>query len=292
MLCDSNNSSVWESVPPYNYVKCNECGLIYASPRNSKAAQKQVLNNDGEYWVAQSKLGKGAPVLSTQKNETRKVNFVKEWIKKGRLLDVGSAYGGFLTCAKERGFDVTGVEIAEPFGFKAKDQGLNILLGDILEVDLTGKAYDVVTLWDTIEHLSQPLETLKKLHKHMNNGALLFIFTPNAEGTSAFLFGNNWWVFQPEFHLVMFSQKTLRRMVEKAGFKVKMVRSLNVITRETAYKLNYRTLLSRESYLSNGKRTSFIKVIINISLKIIDKIFPSFTSLLNIGDDILLVAQK
>lgn len=100
--------------------------------------------------------------------------------EKGNLLDIGSFAGVFLRKAMAKGFNVQGIEVNRVIAEHARDvQKLNVIHGKFLDTDLPLNHYDLITLIDVLEHLRNPLLSIKKCHTHLKSGGLLVIKVPN-----------------------------------------------------------------------------------------------------------------
>ncbi len=147
---------------------------------------------------------------------------IKQFSKKGRILDVGCAYGFFLEVAEEEGWEGYGVEISEYAARYAKEElGLKVSLGELKEVRYPSEYFEVVTLWDVIEHLPDPLGELKEINRILRKGGIVALSTPAIDSLFAKLSGKRWIGFQcPWEHIYYFSRSTISKLLEKAGFEV------------------------------------------------------------------------
>jgi 2-polyprenyl-3-methyl-5-hydroxy-6-metoxy-1,4-benzoquinol methylase len=137
---------------------------------------------------------------------------------KGRLLDMGCAAGFFLAEARKDGWSVAGTELSGQMREYAEERlGLRV----VAEVaELGGERFDVVTMWEVIEHLPAPLEALRELHSTLAPGGLVCLSTPNTAHLQAQRQPEDWWEFKPPAHLTYFTPETLSRLVEEAGYAV------------------------------------------------------------------------
>ncbi len=143
---------------------------------------------------------------------------------KMRLLDVGCGPGFFLDLAS-RHFEVTGVEPAKEAAAYARD----VLRLDVIEAEFHASLYhpasfDVITLFDTIEHLADPGRTLRDLHSLMRPGGTLMITTGDFSSMMAKLSGSRWHLITPPDHLFFFTKKSLLDLLKVQGFKPLSVR--------------------------------------------------------------------
>lgn len=141
----------------------------------------------------------------------------------GRLLEVGSAYGFFLVEAR-RFFEVEGIDVcAEAIAYGREQFGLNLYCADFREFETT-RPYNVVCMWDTIEHLFHPREYLARARDLLVEGGHLFLTTGDIGSLLARFRGRKWRQIHPPTHLHYFSQATIRHLLERTGFRVMGIR--------------------------------------------------------------------
>lgn len=141
---------------------------------------------------------------------------------RGRLLDVGCGAGYFLDAAREAGWQVRGVELSEAAVRVGREKlGLDIFQGTLAGAALPAAAFDVVTLFEVLEHLRDPGSALAEARRLLRPGGLLAIQVPNdlnAYRNQAFRRDNRWWVIPP-LHLFYFTAATLAHWLRKLGFR-------------------------------------------------------------------------
>jgi 2-polyprenyl-3-methyl-5-hydroxy-6-metoxy-1,4-benzoquinol methylase len=139
----------------------------------------------------------------------------------GSLLEVGCAYGLFLDEARAKFSEVAGVDICEsPTTYAREQLGLNVRCDDFLRLDFGQRRFDVVCMWDTVEHLSAPEAYLEKAARLLNPGGTIFLTTGDISSFNARLRGANWRQIHPPSHLHYFSRDTITRLLERLGLKV------------------------------------------------------------------------
>jgi 2-polyprenyl-3-methyl-5-hydroxy-6-metoxy-1,4-benzoquinol methylase len=136
------------------------------------------------------------------------------------LLDVGAATGFFMSLAEARGFSTTGIEISDFAASLGRQKGLNIITGDLLKAPFMNGYFDVVTMCDVLEHVTDPKAILLETKRILKPEGLLLINTPDAESVVARMFGKNWHLLVPPEHLHYFSPKNLSKFLEKIGFEI------------------------------------------------------------------------
>jgi SAM-dependent methyltransferase len=134
-----------------------------------------------------------------------------------KLLDVGSHIGVFVQEARARGWDAHGLEPSAWAVEQAHAHGVPVIQGTLADVD-PGREFDVVTLWDVIEHLADPLHELQRVAAIVRPGGWVCVHTMDVDSPFARLAGSRWpWFMQ--MHLYYFSRATLTAMLSRAGFR-------------------------------------------------------------------------
>jgi len=137
------------------------------------------------------------------------------------LLEIGSAYGFFLDEVRSEFTTVQGIDITDAGVIHAREQlGLDVVQADFLAHDYGEEKFDVVCMWDTIEHLRAPHFYLEKISRLTEPGALLAITTADIETFNARLRGRQWRMIHPPTHLHYFSAASLSRLLQRYGFAV------------------------------------------------------------------------
>lgn len=136
-----------------------------------------------------------------------------------QVLDVGAATGWFLEAAAERGWQGCGLEVSEYAQKEARLRGHDVRLGGS-PADFAPSQFDLVTMWDVIEHLRNPRQTLLEAHAALRPGGLLALSTGDVGHPLSKLQGRRNRMYNPPQHLYFFSRPTLTAMLEACGFEV------------------------------------------------------------------------
>jgi 2-polyprenyl-3-methyl-5-hydroxy-6-metoxy-1,4-benzoquinol methylase len=154
-----------------------------------------------------------------------RVRVVTRWMDSGRLLDVGCGSGGFLReMHRLGGWQVQGIEIdPDMVRFAQAELGLDVSQTRLEEADFPDHAFDVVTMWDVLEHMHDPLTVLREIRRILRPGGLVICSTPNVASLDAAIFGRYWIGFDVPRHLYTFSPSTLPALLRKAALDVERV---------------------------------------------------------------------
>ena len=196
-------------------VQCRECGYVYANPRWSGDEILQAYTAVTDETYVQERAGRELTFQKHLRSLEKRVGQAN-----GRsLLDVGAYIGVFVETAARAGWQACGVEPSEWAASVAQRQGLNVIHGTQDAPELAGKQFDVITMWDVIEHVANPSGEIGKAYQLLEPGGWLVVHTMDISSLTAKLMGSRWpWLM--DMHIHYFSQKTLRQMLNKNGFEI------------------------------------------------------------------------
>jgi 2-polyprenyl-3-methyl-5-hydroxy-6-metoxy-1,4-benzoquinol methylase len=237
-LCGADDTALLAEIDSFHIVRCRQCGLTYVNPR---FAQQELHEIYTESYYDHDGIKNGQKFFGyddyVQDEENIKITFAKRLAvierlagdmarphsaKNCQLLDVGCATGFFLDLARSKGWNVVGTEVSS-FGasFAQERFGLDVRLGTLRDLHLNDQTFDVVTMWDVIEHVLDPMAELLEVHRVLRQGGLLSIITPDANSLVARLLGSRWEEYRRvREHVYFFSRRTLTEMLRKAGFEI------------------------------------------------------------------------
>lgn len=244
-------------------VRCQQCGLIYQSPRPTESeiagyypdqyypaddtgSRRKVdrlfqrFSNAFKKAIMVEFYGypRATGAQNTWRTFLRRLVLLPEYCHlklvgreilpfhgQGRILDVGCGPGKLLRVLRERGWDTYGVDFSAVAVEAARQQGLNVQLGDLFQACYESQFFDVVLFNHSLEHMFRPLEVLREAHRILKTDGRLIIYIPNATSLEARLFGR-WWVhWDLPRHLYHFGPDTLARLLRQAGFPHVQIKS-------------------------------------------------------------------
>lgn len=197
--------------------ECRQCGLIFVSPRLPEELIVQGYADAvdprhlAQAAAREASFGRALDGLLARHRWLRPTGATP-------LLDIGCAGGSFLAAARERGFAVRGIEPSAWLAEQGRAHyGLQIDAG-LFDADRYGEgSFDVVTLWDVLEHVSSPRELLAGIHRVLRPGGALIINVPTIDSVTARVLRGRW-PFYLGVHLYYFTTSSLTRYLVETGF--------------------------------------------------------------------------
>jgi len=254
-----------DKVKDYDYRDCPTCG--------HKADDPIFIKNQGAYCYCPScrhiylsnqlsseKLlafysGYPTSTLEWHLNETE---FYRRIYLKGlssiqsisagsKILDIGCSSGLFLSVAIDNGFDGFGVEPNESEAEYARLNGIKVIGSTVTELDKSS-FFDVITLWDVLEHIKDPVGYVKSLKSILRPGGHVFVQVPTSDSLAARILRSSCNMFDGVEHLTLFSKHSLDLAFTSAGYALV---SFQTIISET-YAINNYLSYANDAYLDNS----------------------------------------
>jgi 2-polyprenyl-3-methyl-5-hydroxy-6-metoxy-1,4-benzoquinol methylase len=218
-LCGADDPAFWFEKEEFRYVRCRRCGLVYVTPRLQDHFQQQdkfyQAITGGDFEGAAKQDRRPRRLMSLLKIARSYLNYKRI----GALLDVGCGFGIFLDAAKSVGWKAYGLEVASaPASIAARYH--DVFKGPLPDAPYEPNSFDVVRLNNVLEHVSNPRALVRHIGRVLRPGGLLYISTPNFESFTLALQGAGWRYVCGQYHIYLFSPKTLLRLMEAEGFKV------------------------------------------------------------------------
>jgi 2-polyprenyl-3-methyl-5-hydroxy-6-metoxy-1,4-benzoquinol methylase len=195
-------------------VRCVTCRLVMTNPRDSDDTLARV------YAALSDRLYEQEDVNRTRSAQ-RSLSLVAEFVRPpARLLDVGCATGIFVRVAHEAGWRTTGFDASAwaVMQARARCPSAEFHSGRLEELSFAKGGFDVITMWDVLEHVSAPLYTLLRVREWLTPEGWLFLSLPNADSLVARTMGRRWVLLLRE-HLWYFSPMTISGLLRRAGFE-------------------------------------------------------------------------
>ena len=203
-----------------NILECDNCGLVFLSSFNH--IMKSHYEDSGMHDREALDIDKW--LESTEEDDNRRYQFIKEKITNKAVLDFGCGIGGFLSMAENSARMVAGVELETALQSSFQQRKLNVFSN----LNLVRGRYNVITAFHVIEHLANPKDTLMHLSDFLTEDGLMIVEVPNSNDALLTLYENR--PFQDftywSQHLFLFNEKTITDLVRQSGLKIKWVKHI------------------------------------------------------------------
>ena len=237
-------------------VRCDNCGLIYVNPIEKGIEKNYETIEDRDYLKSKEAR------TETFKRDLREIEKYK---KKGKILDIGCGPGLFLKVAKDNEWEDYGVELSKWAFDYGKNMGVNIINKRLEKVKFNDEFFDVITLWDVIEHVENPSGLLLEIKRILKNDGIIVLNTPNIGSAFAKIMGKRWWNLMG-MHIYYFDKKTIIKILEKNGYKIIKIKSYSriIIPRYSVEWIkNYKIIYSFLKFIFDKTFLGNIKIRVN-----------------------------
>ncbi len=205
----------------HEYWWCSLCGTAFLA-----ANRINNVRYDGEYYAPWEQGEHGLELTRYCKSLTFQswLSLLEKWCRPGRLLDVGCAMGFLLQVAVARGWQASGIEVSDYAARRAAADGRCVVhCGTLQDHPFQTGSFDVVSMFDVLEHLESPHLALQQVHALLKSRGFLILSTPNLDSWSSTLLGSRWPQRKPE-HRFLFSRSSIRRLLHETGFQLVRIR--------------------------------------------------------------------
>ncbi|HEV3440576.1 MAG TPA: class I SAM-dependent methyltransferase [Gemmata sp.] len=210
-------------------VRCRHCGLTYTNPRpTAESLAPFYPPHYPPHALPRNSQGSRLPSRFWSRIFGRPCPERRgslPWPSPGRLLDFGCGGGSYLCEMASRGWRVTGLDVSPQVVRSIQENlGVDAIAGTLPHPDLTPGLFDVITMWQSLEHVHRPLAVLRAAYELLIPGGKLIVAVPNFDSLTAEWFGENWFGLDLPRHLTHFTPPTLTEMLRTSGFRVTAIR--------------------------------------------------------------------
>lgn len=221
IVCRSEGPTLLFVKDEYSIVRCKHCGLVYVGEELESIDFEKIYGESyytgGSHQVFSNYLGEERSRRASARRRVWALQLLK---RSGRLLDVGCAAGFFLAEAR-RYYEVQGVELSEFSSTFARDRfGLDVFTGTLQQAELPSRSFDLVTLWDVIEHVPDPDAVLAEAARLLKADGRLILTTGDIGSSYAQHKGSQWHLLAPPWHMYYFSRNTIAKLGSNVGLRV------------------------------------------------------------------------
>lgn len=234
-ICKQKDTSLLYRKNDYSIAKCHSCDLQFRVPQASHEELRQIYTDYYHPWKLEKEVEEVIKKTKTEAFEKR-LQEIQNYVHRGKILDVGCATGFFLEKAKSKGFEPYGVELSESFFKEAHNKfGDRISWGTMEDIPFENNFFDVITMFDLLEHVKDPTITLRCCRTVLTPNGIIAAVLPDTSSLTAKLMRKNWIHYKKE-HLFYFSKKNISALLKQESFDViKIVPAIKVISLKHLY---------------------------------------------------------
>lgn len=214
----------WEYGIPYSgdLVQCVNCNLVRMYPLPTIEELGAFYPSDyANYSYPQGRLYQFLLQLYQRSDRTEIEGLVG---KTGRILDIGCSDGSYLDSLRGKGeWELCGTEFSDSAAIKAKDKGYCVFVGELETLSLPNEHFRLIRLNHVIEHVLNPVSTMKEVWRVLEIDGCVVLETPNINCPDFILLKRFWGALHYPRHLHLFSTDCLSKMAQKAGFVLERV---------------------------------------------------------------------
>ncbi|NVO03979.1 MAG: class I SAM-dependent methyltransferase [Bacteroidetes bacterium] len=247
LICNSN---IIKELPRYrsNYlVKCKSCGFVFCN----KIPEIDELKNHYNGYPRNTDISS-----ITIKRYHELLNVFEKYRFSNNILDIGCGDGHFLVVAKERNWNVYGTEYTNEAIKICRAKKIEVSKG-ILDVNNYDQInFDVITSFEVIEHINNPVEEVININKLLRIGGAFYFTTPNFNSLNRSILKNEWSVIEFPEHLSYYTRKTISELLKKNNFEKKFFQVSGFSFSQLLKKKSHREIGNEKKVIEENFRAS------------------------------------
>jgi len=201
----------------FSILRCNKCNLAFTSPVLIKKDLKEYYHGYRDYanrrfWSPIEKL-----IYFWHK---KRVKHIKKLVDRGKILDVGCGRALELEMLKKDGWSTYATEFSKELRKNLLKKGVQPFFCEIWQLRKKNNFFDVITLWHSLEHISDPEKVIKTSNRLLRKNGYLIIEVPNLGSFERKLFGQFWFHLDVPRHLYHFPKESLFKKLKENHFKI------------------------------------------------------------------------
>lgn len=256
-VCQDEEIAFYVEAYGFAMSRCGGCGLLFCNPYPSELQLFTYYNSDMKRFENEF-------FRESFENRVKlfmpRVELIKKFKNKGKLLDVGSAIGIFIEalCRSDSQFEIACCDLNPDAckELKSRHASTQVLNADFMKLDDADK-FDVITMWDTIEHLVDLNGVFQKVHSKLNKGGLFIFSTPNTHSFEWIIAGKKHVQILPPGHVNLMNLKSLQVLISNNRFKL-----LSTVTLNASLDISYVKKLIENNTVDTERIGLFLKEIL------------------------------
>ena len=222
--CDSTENAPIMNKDHLVIVKCTKCEMVFVNPIFDEEHYLKTYQA-ADYQQIVKELGEDSHDYRRERFGKERVEIVERYVKKKPIsyLDVGCSTGFVVEAGKDAGWDAVGIELNPSAVRFGKKRGLEIIEGDLSHKDLKSRKFDVISLFDVLEHIVDPKKIIQDCMNMLNDDGIIFLYLPNWDSAIVGLLGEKAHIIWPTEHLNYWSPETISKFFEVMNMKVEFL---------------------------------------------------------------------
>jgi 2-polyprenyl-3-methyl-5-hydroxy-6-metoxy-1,4-benzoquinol methylase len=277
-----------------NITQCKKCDFVFIPPYYRKQINYTEYKNEDSLNAVIA----GNDWLKIQRHKLR-YKTIQKYCPKGKLFDLGVGWGHFLHTGRLLGYEVAGIEMAKmPFTYAKDYLKLPVECIDFFDYAPKTSYYDVVTMWDVLEHIDNCDIAVEKCATMLKQGGYIVIQVPQIDSYIANKQKESWQAMGLD-HVNYFSKKTITHFLESKGFEIVKIKSSIEVKLFLMYSiLDKKRKKQGTQTATQAERQEYFNKKVNKpkwQLKIViwgHNMLYNLLSAMNIGDEMIVIAKK
>lgn len=270
--CNSELSATSVEMPEGNLLQCSNCEQLI-----SQCSEDYYFKSMQDFDVKEGTNPKADSISRSEKLHFDRLKMILKANKLApedvSLMDVGCSSGTFLDTARKMGFKTYGVDPAQKAAQTALEKGHDVKSGMLEDLNYDSCSFDVITLFEVIEHLKEPIPLLQEMERILKPGGFIMISTGNSKSLTVKVLREQWDYFSIKKnggHISFYNPYSICLVAEKVNLKLHklITRNIKFATKGYVSKFKYRML------------------------KVFSEILSPIAKRLNIGHDMIIILQK
>jgi SAM-dependent methyltransferase len=226
--CPTCDSDAWRHELAKDHmalVRCEDCDLVYVNPAFDESHYRQVYASP-DYQAIMQELGESSHDYRLQRFGRERVEIMAQHLPDvavPRFLDLGCSTGFVVEAARDAGWDAVGIDLNPSAIAFGQHRGLNLHVCDVSDGRFEPASFDAIALFDVLEHLLHPRQTLAHVGRLLRPGGIAFLYVPNYDSASRLLMGSEAHFIWPTHHLNYYTPITLTGLLHRFGLSIERV---------------------------------------------------------------------
>lgn len=281
LICRSNRLRPLSGYEKDHLCKCRQCGFVFSKAIPSEA---ELI----DHYKGYGRNDYLSPI--TVKRYGELLDILAPYRKTNRILDWGCGIGYFLEVAKRKGWEVYGTEYTDEAVKICSEKGITMFQGTLDKVDLPEGYFDVITSFEVIEHINNPLQEVTRMDGLLRPGGVMYHTTPNFNSLLRYYLKGEYNVIAYPEHLSYYTPQTIHRLFKAFGYQKRFIHTTGIsLTRlKKSRKVSDEPLISAKSTDEKLRQQTESKWYMQLAKRLVNKLL----SLFGVGDTIKAFYRK